>query len=190
MTAADRERWERRYREGEGDRGEAEPWLLEHRGDLRPGSVLDVAAGAGGNALALARAGFAVSALDIAPTALERLAVRAAAEGLTIATRLIDLDDPAAFGDLGPFANLVVIRYKPDAAQWTRLLRRLAPGGRLFLCSFGLEEHTRSGFPKAFCLDRSELETTLSPPLHLLTYERFRHQDRPLEGSIWQRPPD
>ncbi len=61
----------------------AEPEVLAHAENLAPrAQILDLGAGIGRHALALARMGFKVSALDAAPESL--VAIRAGAEGLDI----------------------------------------------------------------------------------------------------------
>lgn len=56
----------------------------------RGARVLDVAAGSGALSIPAARAGAEVTAVDIAPTMVERLAARAAAAGLTLDTAVGD----------------------------------------------------------------------------------------------------
>lgn len=187
MSAADRERWERRWRERIDAAAPPEPWLVANLDRLPRGPVLDVAAGDGRNALWLAERGFPVTAIDIATTALERLAQRASERGLAVATRTADLDDPAALRELGPFTGLVVIRYKPSPEQWRHLLPRLAPGGRLLLCSFGRERAAAGGFDPAYCLEEAELRATLEPALACLAWERLGPTSDWLEGSIWEK---
>jgi tellurite methyltransferase len=187
VSEADRERWERRWREREVGPGPAEPWLVANVHHLPRGPLLDVAAGAGRNALWLAARGFPVTALDISSAALERLEVAAVDRGVEVATRCADLDDPAALDGLGPFTGLVVIRYKPSPAQWARLVERLAPGGRVLLCSFGRERARAGGFDPAFCLEEAELRATLEPGLACLVYERLGAATDWLEGSIWEK---
>lgn len=187
MSWADLERWEARWRERAGDPGPAEPWLVANAHHLPAGPVLDVAAGIGRNALWLAARGREVTALDIAPVALERLAAAAVGRRVAVATRCADLDAPDALAGLGPFAGLVVIRYKPSAAQWARLVEVLRPGGRVLLCSFG-RERAAQGFDPAYCLDEAELRAILEPGLACLAYERLGPDTDWLEGSIWERP--
>lgn len=187
MSETDRERWEKRWREREGDPDLPEPWLVENARQLPEGPVLDVAAGAGRNALWLAARGFAVTAVDISPTALEQLSRAARGRRVEVATRCADLDDPVALDGLGRFTGLVVVRYKPSPAQWARLVERLAPGGRVLLCSFGRERARAGGFDPAFCLEEAELRATLEPGLVCLVYERLGAATDWLEGSIWEK---
>ena len=139
MAEADRERWEARWaaRGGEEPPGAPEPYLVRNAGALPPGPTMDAACGDGRNALWLAatrgaatrgaatRGGGTVTAVDVAPSAVARLRAAAGAAGLAVEASVADLDDPEALSELGPFAAVVVVRYKPSAAQWGRLLDRL-----------------------------------------------------------------
>jgi tellurite methyltransferase len=187
MASEDLARWETCWRARAEKPGPPEPFLVEQLKNLRPGHVLDVAAGCGRNALMLARAGFRVTAVDIAPTALARLATQAAGEGLEIATLAVDLDEPQALDGLGPFDGLVVVRYRPSPAQWPRVLGRLRPGGLLLLCSFGPAQARRTGFPRAFCLEREELTRELPPELDCVLWRSFEQDGDALEGSLWRK---
>jgi SAM-dependent methyltransferase len=186
MSEADRLRWQARWSERSGDVGEPEPYLVRHVADLPPGPALVAPAGGGRNALWLAARGLPVTALDIAPAALARLERAAAARGLAVVARVADLDDQAALQGLGGFAALVVIRFRPNASQWPPLLAALRPGGRLLLCSFGLEHHRRAGFPRAFCLERDALERELGPAMRLLRWDSLCEVSSFLEGSLWE----
>lgn len=189
MSEDDRRRWEERWTARTGEPRSPEPFLVRQASALPPGPILDVASGDGRNALHLASLGHAVTAIDIAPAALIRLEVAAATRGLSITTRVADLDEASALAGLGSFGGLVVIRFKPSRPQWDRLLHHLQPGGRLLLCSFGLEQHRRHGFNAAFCLDRGELEALLCDRLRLLFWESWSDPSDQLEGSLWERRP-
>jgi SAM-dependent methyltransferase len=95
--------------------------------------VLDVAAGAGGAALALAEAGAAVTAVDGSVGMIDRIKARAAARGMTVDARVMDgmaLDFPDAAFDAA-LSVLGVILF-PDAVKGLREMRRVVrPGGRL-----------------------------------------------------------
>lgn len=186
MSLADRERWEERWRSRSHELSEPEPFLVRHVGDLHPGRALDVACGSGRNALWLARRGFDVAGIDISETALARLADRARAEGLAVAARCADFDDPDALHALGMFDDLVVIRYNPAPEQWRRLLDHLRPGGRILLCSFGLEDHRRNGTRIEHCLQAEVLEKALAGT-RVLVHERFEQAGRFFEGWIREK---
>lgn len=189
MSTDDLRRWEPRWRDAADAPGDPEPFLVRCAGELPPCPALDAAAGDGRNALWLAGWGAEVTAVDIAPAAIARLEQAAARAAVPVTTRAADLDDPQALAGLGPFAALIVVRFRPSPLQWRHLLAALRPGGTLLLCSFGVEQHRRHGFPLAYCLERPALERELAPALRLLRWESFKEADAALEGSLWVRQP-
>ena len=101
MSAAERDKWDARYRDGAySDRTHPTALLREWLPRLSRGRALDVACGAGRNALYLAANGFDVTALDISSVALERGRAAAQERSLDIEWLCADLDepDPAARG--------------------------------------------------------------------------------------------
>ena len=131
------DKWERRYREGAyAERTHPTALLVEWLDIVPDGPALDVACGAGRNALYLASLGRAVDGVDISPTALAR-AARAAAER-HLNARFIEADleqDPDRALPEGPYALILVVRYVHRGIL-PALLRRLVLGGVLIV-----EEH-------------------------------------------------
>jgi SAM-dependent methyltransferase len=141
MSEADREKWDTRYREGSYEaRNYASPflesWLPKLPATLRGMPALDVACGAGRNALRLAEAGFAVDAMDISAAALARAAASAAARGLQVNWIEADLDH--ARPTPGHYALISVIRFT-DPLLHPHLAAALAPHGWLLY-----EHHLRT----------------------------------------------
>lgn len=137
MSDTDREKWNRRYREGAyADRTHPSPFLVDWIGKVTPGRALDVACGAGRNALYLAQNGFAVDAIDISAEALERAQESAGQFGLSVNWLEQDLDDPPVL-DHG-YQLILVVRYV-NLPLLQQLATLLAPGG-ILLC----EEHMES----------------------------------------------
>jgi SAM-dependent methyltransferase len=132
VSAAERDKWDARYRDGAYD-GRTHPsaLLAAHLPRLPRGRALDVACGAGRNALFLAAHGYAVTALDISAVALERGRRAAAERGLAVEWLCADLDDdlqrtlPA-----GPFDLVVWARYVHRTLM-PHLVARLDSGGAL-----------------------------------------------------------
>jgi SAM-dependent methyltransferase len=117
------------------------PLWLELAG-AAPDGVLDVGAGTGRVALALARAGHKVTALDLDPVLLEELARRARAAGVEIETLIADA---AAFALPRPVSLVLVpmqtIQLLPERGGFfAGAQRALVPGGRLAIAiATGLE---------------------------------------------------
>jgi SAM-dependent methyltransferase len=136
MSTDDRERWNRRWSEGSG-REVPDAFVLRALALLGPGAgrrALDLASGAGRHALELARRGWRVAAWDVSEVALARVADRAAAEGLAIDTRAVDLELPAALHECA-FDLVLVVDYL-DRALFSDLARSIAPGGHALVRAF------------------------------------------------------
>lgn len=131
MSQADRDKWDRRYREGSYlARVNPTQLLADWLPRLPAGRALDVACGAGRNALFLAEAGYEVDAVDISAIALERARQSATERNVEVNWLLADLEEappPAHRYDL-----IVMVRYVNHALV-PRLLEMLTDGG-YFLC--------------------------------------------------------
>ncbi len=132
MSTAEREKWDNRYRAGAYE-GRTHPTALlaEWLPQIPQGRALDVACGAGRNALFLADRGFQVDALDISAVALERARRSAADRELTINWLCADLDGEieAALPE-GSYELIVWVRYVHRTLM-PHLVARLAPTGVL-----------------------------------------------------------
>ena len=85
------EQWNERYRAGEQLFDAPVPLVVKFAGSAR-GRALDLACGAGRNALYLAELGWHVTAVDGSPVALEVLRARAQERALDIDIRIADLE--------------------------------------------------------------------------------------------------
>lgn len=133
--------WDDFYRDREQIwSGRPNPILVEVVTPLPAGTALDVGAGEGGDALWLAARGWAVTAVDIADVALERLGARARAEGLPVRTARHDLafDRPAGRFDLVSAQYLHSPATDWDREPVLRVARDLvAPAGLLLVVGHG-----------------------------------------------------
>jgi SAM-dependent methyltransferase len=134
VSAAEREKWDARYRDGAyEDRTHPTALLVEWLPRLPRGRAFDVACGAGRNALYLAANGYEVSALDISTVALARARHAAAERGLDVEWLCADLDEELESAlPVGGFDLIVWVRYI-HRALLPQLVARLNPGGAL-LC--------------------------------------------------------
>ena len=131
MTKEERLRWDERYNTGSYQpRPAASAFLESWIPRLPVGRSLDIACGAGRNALRLAQAGHDVEAIDISSSGIDMARAEAAKSGLEVAWVVADLDtyqlEEAAY-DL-----ITVIRYA-NPILWPRLAQSLAPDGWLLV---------------------------------------------------------
>jgi methyl halide transferase len=131
--------WEEHYRSRSipWDRGATSPALLGwlDDGELQPGQVLIPGCGLGHEAVELARRGFQVTALDIAPSALAHLAAELQTAG--VAAECVEADamtwqTTQAFDAIYEQTCLCALDPLHWAAYEQQLFAWLRPGGRLF----------------------------------------------------------
>jgi SAM-dependent methyltransferase len=112
--------------------------------DLSAGwRVLDVAAGNGNAALAAARRGCEVTAIDYVPGLLDGARRRAQADGISLTTKVADAEDlPFQDASFDAVLSTVGVMFTPDPTRAaTELCRVVRPGGRI-----GLANWTPEGF--------------------------------------------
>lgn len=136
VSEIDRQKWNTRYAENTYRKGNPVTLLQDWVERIPAGKALDVACGAGRNAILLARHGFDVDAIDISNEGLELGRRQADELGFDINWIEHDLDQPYPF-ETG--YQLILVLWYVDLKLITRLCEHLAPGGYL-LC----EEHLRT----------------------------------------------
>jgi tellurite methyltransferase len=146
--------WEQRYREQEETSAPSpHPLLVETAASLPPGRALDLACGAGRDALWLAQHGWSVTAVDGSPTAIEILRQRAA--GLRIETQIADLEngsfpiEPASY-------HLIANCYYLQRSLFEPAKRALVPGGIIVAIAL----LTEPGKDNSFRVEPGELRCT------------------------------
>jgi SAM-dependent methyltransferase len=186
----DRARWDERYSGTEFEpTTRPNQFVAAELADLTPGRALDLAAGAGRNAVWLAELGWSVTAVDFSRVGVDkgrRLAAARRVEG-QVDWVVADLDDyqPAAAA-----FDLVLIAYLQVGAELrARVLARgtaaLVPGGTLFVVGHDLTNLTEgTGGPQyPEVLYTPAAITAELPGLRVLQAERVRRtvqqDDRP-----------
>lgn len=169
----DREFWEDRYRSApQVWSGRPNRQLVDEVGDLAPGRALDVACGEGGDALWLAGRGWVVTAVDLAQTALDRVAAAAAQAGPEVAARVRTERVDIAGWDAGEGGyDLVTTHFlhlPPEvrAVAFARMARAVAPGGTLLVVAHHASDLRttigRPDLPELF-FDPEEVVAALDP---------------------------
>jgi SAM-dependent methyltransferase len=171
------ERWDSAYHSGRRpswDKGRPSSELkrLIEKGVLRPGRAVELGCGTGTNAVYLAKHGFDVTAIDIAPTALNRARAKAGKAGVKVHWILADV---LAIPELGTF-DFIFDRgcyhgvRRTSAARYVETLRRLSRPGTSFLVLAGNanEPPPHYGPPR---VKEEQLRDELGP---LFEFERLR----------------
>jgi 2-polyprenyl-3-methyl-5-hydroxy-6-metoxy-1,4-benzoquinol methylase len=157
-------------------------WFLWHAHRIRPGGrVLDLACGEGRHSLAAAALGASVIALDRDETRLASARARAAAAGLSIEGREMELE--GEWPDLGIFDAVLVFNYL-DRAAMPRITRLIAPGGFLMMETF-LEAQREAGWgptSSAHLLRPGELARLAAP----LTVAHGREVLETVDAEHWR----
>jgi len=182
MAEEDRARWDERYRAAGARIGDPALFLVG-LDDILPRSrapgdrprALDVAGGAGRNAIWLARRGLDVTLPDISPVALDLARAAAAAAGVTL--HLVEVDLETAPLPTGPFDLIVAIDFL-NRPLFGAFPAALAPGGLLVAGQPTRRNLARHAHPSArFLLEEGEL-LTLIGGLEVLRYEEGWFDDR------------
>jgi tellurite methyltransferase len=127
----DRERWNAKWRERAGELETESPFLRKHEIHLpRRGKALDIAGGAGRNAIWLARRGLDVTVVDVSDVALDKAERRALTSGLASRIKLVlhDLDSDLPFA---PLFDVVLVFNYLNRARRDDYVSLLQDGGTL-----------------------------------------------------------
>lgn len=182
------ETWDDRYRRvPRMSSGNPNPTLVTEAAPLAPGRALDVGCGEGADAIWLADNGWTVTAIDIAPTALQRAAEAKSSHPQRVTWLACDItkDSPPA----GPY-DLVSMHYIPllteDADRVVpQLLDTIAPAGTLLFVTHSLDDlSARDGFdPDLYC-QPTDIARRLGPEWTITTEEkRPRNRNHQGDGS-------
>ena len=136
--SANEDDWDHRYGGDQLWSGNPNGSLVQEMDGVRPGTALDVGAGEGGDAVWLAGRGWTVTASDISPRAVARIAAEAERRRLPVTCHRADANGIDAFGpsrfDLVS-AHHASIPRTPDGRAIQNLLGAVAPGGTLLVVS-------------------------------------------------------
>ncbi len=183
-------RWEARYAQrsahGQVWRGEPNATLVAEVASLEPGRALDPGCGEGADAVWLAVRGWRVTAVDVAPTALERGAHAAAERGVAARVGWLQRDlstwEPAP-GSFDLVAAHFVHAPAPErAALLARWETALAPGGTLLVVAHSPQDLgtglRRPPDPELYATAQ-EMATSLSGEVEVVTAQE---RPRVVEG--------
>jgi methyl halide transferase len=185
---SDVEHWQKRYLEGETPWDTGQPSnelvrvLREER--IAPCRALELGCGTGTNSVWLARQGFDVTAVDLAPLAIDRAEARAREAGVQVRFVAADVLDPPDLGEPFPFffdrGCYHVVR-RVDVGRFGRTLERVtAPGSvGLVLAGNAREPHT----PGPPVVSEEEIRAELGRAFEIVRLREFRFDGAPGSGE-------
>ena len=187
MSSRDREKWDAKYAVAD-DAPRQPSAVLTGLASLLParGTALDVAGGAGRNAIWLAQRGLNVTIADVSSVGLTLAQERAAAAGVNVQTIEVDLE--AAGLQTGPFDLIVSVCYLcrhlfPRFPGW------LSPGGTLVVVQPTKRNLERNDKPPAnYLLNEGELPR-LAAGLEVVHYQEDWLADGRHDAVIVARKP-
>jgi SAM-dependent methyltransferase len=187
MSQADRDKWNARYAVAAETPSEPSRVLVSLERFLpATGRALDIAGGAGRNAIWLAQRGLDVTIWDISSAGLELARQRAAAAGVTLKTVEVDLESPSTLSGRFDLILSVAYLHRPLFAQYPQLL---APAGTLVVIHPTRRNLQRNEKPPAaYLLDEGELPR-LVPELDIVHYEEGWLADERHDAVLVARKP-
>ena len=130
--------WDERWSHGEHSGSEPSPVLVEAVRGLPPGRALDLASGAGRNALYLADEEWEVTAVDSSETAIRIAKMRAIEMSVPLDASVLDLTkEPLPFDDAS--FELVLMFFYMQRSLFPQIVRWLRPGG-VFVAAVHIED--------------------------------------------------
>lgn len=195
------ERWDAAYRgtaqpSWEIDRASSDLAAAVESGELRPCRVIELGCGSGANAVFLAKKGFQVTAIDIAPGALRRAEERAKREGVRVdwlladVLRLPSLPPAELIYDRGCYHGV----RRTAAAGYIEAVGRLTlPGARVLVLAGSAEDTSPGGPPR---VTQQQLQNDFGALFseQWLRRTKFDQADRDAAGvgawsALWVRKP-
>ncbi|MBL4687303.1 MAG: class I SAM-dependent methyltransferase [Nannocystaceae bacterium] len=176
MLDRDRTRWNAKYKAGSHDDDLPSAVLLKLADQLPTrGRALDIAGGAGSEAVWLAQRGLTVTLIDVSDVALKLATERAQRNGVSLETHRIDLESQPV--PTGPWDLVTCCSYL-QRDVWNNVV--LAPGGTLVWIHPTVANLERNARPSArFLLEPGEGHAIIGA---IPTLTVFHHQESWISG--------
>lgn len=168
----DKDRWNSKYGTEQYIFGKTPiAFLKEHLHLLPKGKVLDIAMGEGRNGVYLASKGFQVTGIDIAETGLEKAKTLAREQGVTIETKVVDLEH---YQLQAQTYDVILCTYYLQRNLFPQMINALKPGG-MVLMETNTMGHLKYSphFKPEYLLEENELLNYFTD----LTILRYQVQD-------------
>ncbi|MCB0326476.1 MAG: class I SAM-dependent methyltransferase [Bdellovibrionales bacterium] len=169
--------WNQHYTTlGQASKAEPSEFLRQNLSSLRSGQVLDLAMGAGHNAIFLSKQGFEVHGVDFSQVALDQAMELAQSQGQSLGVKKQNLE--FFLIEVMSMDNIIVMNYLPALTLMKNLVRGLKPGGILLLEGYtkAQSQISERGYPQF-----DECFATNQALSHCAELELIFYQERELE---------
>jgi SAM-dependent methyltransferase len=162
-------------------------FLVKHRSLLPAGRALDVAMGAGRNAVYLAKEGFQVEGIDIAEEAVDKALALAGTQGLKISTLIADLENGYRLPESA--YDVVVCFYYLHRPLIPEIKKSLKPGGMIVYQTYNCDQ-AQFGRPTKpeHLLQHNELIRLFGDFFILRYFEGLVEPRKSIAGLIARKP--
>ena len=180
----DKERWDKKYGTEAYIFGEAPVPFLKQNVHLLPrGKALDIAMGEGRNGVYLATQGFEVVGIDISPKGLAKARQLAKKNGVTIETRVVDLEGHQLEKNA---YDVILLMYYMQRHLWPQIKEALKPGGMAVIETYNVDHLNHQKFNPKWLLNTNELLDAFKD-MKIIRYQAYEDDNQAYSSIIIQK---
>jgi tellurite methyltransferase len=180
----DKERWDKKYGTEAYIFGKEPVAFLKQNVHLLPkGKALDIAIGEGRNGVYLATQGFEVVGLDISEKGLAKAHQLAKQNGVTIKTRVVDLENHQLKKNA---YDVILLMYYMQRDLWPQINDALKPGGMAIIETYNVDHLKHQKFNPKWLLKTNELIDAFKD-MKIIRYQAYEDNDQAYSSIIVQK---
>jgi 2-polyprenyl-3-methyl-5-hydroxy-6-metoxy-1,4-benzoquinol methylase len=180
----DKERWDQKYGTEAYIFGkEPVPFLKQNLHLLPKGKALDIAMGEGRNGVYLATQGYEVVGLDISPNGLKKANQLAKQNGVTIETRVVDLESHQLEKNA---YDVILLMYYMQRDLWPQINDALKPGGMAVIETYNVDHLKHQKFNPKWLLKSNELLEAFKD-MKIIRYQAYEDDNQAYSSIIVQK---
>ena len=180
----DKGRWDKKYSTEAFIFGkEPVPFLKQNVHLLPKGKALDIAIGEGRNGVFLATQGFEVVGLDISEKGLAKAHQLAKQNGVTIKTRVVDLESHQLEKNA---YDVILLMYYMQRDLWPQINGALKPGGMAIIETYNIDHLKHQKFNPKWLLKSNELLEAFKD-MKIIRYQAYEDNDQAYSSIIVQK---
>ena len=180
----DKDRWDQKYSTEAYICGkEPVPFLKQNVHLLPKGKALDIAIGEGRNGVYLATQGFEVVGLDISEKGLAKAHQLARQNGVTIETRVVDLENYQLEKNA---YDVILLMYYMQRNLWPQIKNALKPGGMAIIETYNIDHLKHQKFNPKWLLKPNELVEAFKD-MKIIRYQAYEDSDQAYSSIIVQK---